>query len=112
MSDLESILWQREHGFWMGDAEYYRRNLSEDALMVFPGMVLDRAASIEAIGAAPRWTTVTFEDQRSVVLSGEVVVLHYRATARREEFPYQALATSVYVKRDDVWRLAVHQQTP
>jgi hypothetical protein len=39
-------------------------------------------------------------------------VLHYSATARREEFPYRALATSVYVKRGDTWQLAVHQQTP
>jgi hypothetical protein len=29
-----------------------------------------------------------------------------------EEFKNSALASSVYVKRDGLWKLAFHQQTP
>ena len=43
-------LWQLENNFWTGDAEYYRRHVSDAAVMVFPGMVLDKAASIANIG--------------------------------------------------------------
>jgi hypothetical protein len=107
-------LWQLENNFWTGDAEYYRRHVSDAAVMVFPGMVLDKAASIANIGSAPRWTGVTLADRQLVPLSDGVIALQYRASARRagDTAPYQTLATSVYVRRDDAWQLAVHQQTP
>jgi hypothetical protein len=37
----------------------------------------------------------------------------YRASATRAgEPPYRALMSSVYVRVDGRWRLALHQQTP
>jgi hypothetical protein len=112
--DVESALWERERRFWTGGEEYYRRNLASEVLMVFPDLVLDRDGTIEAIAAAPRWMSVTFEQQRFVPLSDDAAAIHYRALARREDepLPYQALATSVYVRRDGEWLLAIHQQTP
>ena len=82
--------------------------------MIFPGLVLDRTAAIDAIAAAPRWATATFADRKTLALSEEVVALLYRATAQGEgdAKPYQALVTSVYVRRGGEWLLALHQQTP
>lgn len=112
--DVESTLWERERRFWTGGEEYYRRNLANEVLMVFPDLVLDRDGTIEAIAAAPRWMSVTFEQQRFVPLSDDAAAIHYRALARREDepLPYQALATSLYVRRDGEWLLAIHQHTP
>ena len=106
-------LWRMEDEFWKGGAETYRRNLSEDSLMVFPGMVSTKAQTIEAISSAPRWISVTFDDRRTVSLADGAVALNYRASARRDgdENPYAALATSIYVRRDSRWQLALHQQT-
>jgi hypothetical protein len=111
---VEATLWERERNFWTGDAEYYRHTLADPALMVFRGVALDRKQTIDSIAGAPRWTSVAFDQQRSLALSDDVVALHYVATAQREGdgSPYHALVTSVYVRRGADWLLAVHQQTP
>jgi hypothetical protein len=47
-----------------------------------------------------------------VLLTDDAVALNYQASARRAGAePYTALATSVYVRRNERWQLALHQQT-
>ena len=94
-------------------AEFYRANMTEDALMVFGFGVLERAAAIDAMAAAPPWSWFRLEQPRVVELSEEAAVLTYRATAQREgDAEYSAWTTSVYVRFGSEWRLAFHQQTP
>lgn len=114
MEDVESRLWLLEREFWLGGADVYRRHLADDALMVFPGMVLPKSQTVDSIASAPRWTDVTFSDERLVWLAPDVVALVYHATASREHdpAPYSALASSIYVRRDGDWQLALHQQSP
>jgi hypothetical protein len=104
-----------EEGFWKGDAGFYRRHLTDDAIMVFPEPVgvLSRERTIEAIASAPRWASVRFEEPRIVRLRDDVAVVSYRATAAREgqDSPHTAFASSVYVRDDGAWKLAFHQQT-
>ena len=104
-----------EREFWKGDADFYRRHLSDHAVMVFPepAGVLTRDQVIEAIGSAPRWIEVQFEEARVVDLTSETAILTYKATARREGdiTPYVALVSSVYVNGDGRWMLAFHQHT-
>ena len=47
-------------------------------------------------------------------LTKDVALLIYRAVARwaHESAPYTALASSVYVRRGESWKLALHQQSP
>ena len=113
-NNTESMLWDQERGFWRGEAGYYDRNLAQNVVMVFPRMTLDRDQTIASIAGAPRWTTVTFDKQQCLPLSGEVIALHYQAVAERagDPSPYRALVTSVYVRRGAEWLLAIHQQTP
>ena len=56
INDVESTLWERERDAWTSGAEYYRRNLAADVLMVFPGMVLGRVERSEVILIQPRTT--------------------------------------------------------
>lgn len=111
-----STLLERERQFWHGDAAFYDATLTEDAVMVFPAPtgVLERAAVIESLGDADRWRSVAFSDERVVDVGDGVFQLVYRADAVRSEdgAEYAALVTSVYVRRDDGWRLASHHQTP
>ena len=112
MANVE--LWTREKAFWLGGAEIYRQHVVDDAALVFPGMVLTKAQVIESIANGPRWTAVTFTEQRLVPLTPDAVALVYHGSGHRERqaTPYSALVSSVYVRRDGEWKLALHQQSP
>ncbi len=112
---LGDRLFQLEEQFWRGDAAFYRRNLADEAVMIFPDpagvMIKDEICS--SIDASPRWEDVLLEEHRVMELDELAVLLTYRATAARGgELPYVARASSVYVRDGDGWKLAFHQQTP
>lgn len=115
MQNEEQLL-ELERRFWLGDADYFRRNLTDDALMVFaePIGALTFDKIIETISAGSRWTDVQLDEVRVLPLSDQAVLMTYRAKASRggEDFTYRTFASSVYVFRDDSWKLAFHQQTP
>ena len=112
---LEELV-ELEQRFWHGGPQVYERYLDEAALMVFPAPVgvLDRAETVASISAGQRWAAVRIDDVLVVPLTEDVAVLTYEATARREDdtTPYRTFATSVYARRPDGWRLALHQQSP
>ncbi|HEX2228899.1 MAG TPA: DUF4440 domain-containing protein [Candidatus Binatia bacterium] len=116
---VEEQLVEIERKLWTNDAAYYRDNLIEETVLVFPetGVIL-RDAAVEAIlsenANGQRWAEVEFADVKSRRLSDDVVLLTYRVAARweHEESRIFALASSLYVKRNDRWKLAFHQQTP
>lgn len=105
-----------ERQFWKGDADFYRRSLTDKAVMVFPepAAVLTRDKILETIASSPRWADVRIDDARVVELIRETALVTYKATARRDgdEKDYVALVSSVYVNRDGAWKLAFHQHTP
>ena len=114
MERAHVALWAREQEFWLGGADVYRQHMADDAALVFPGMVLTKAQAIDSIANGARWTSVSFTEQRLVTLTPDAVVLIYRGSGRREPqaAPYSAMVSSVYVRRDGEWRLALHQQSP
>jgi hypothetical protein len=60
-----------------------------------------------------RWADVPLSDVHVSRLAADVSLLHYRVNARweHESDTVVALASSVYVRRGDTWKLAFHQQT-
>lgn len=115
MTLLEQLL-DLEKQFWKAGPDCYRQNLTDDALMVFPepAGILTREQAVEAVGAGPQWTEISFADVHFVTLTEAAVVLTYRASARRagEEGRYNALASSAYVRQEASSKLTFHQQTP
>jgi hypothetical protein len=116
---LQEHLLKVEKGLWTNNAPLYRDSLIEEALLVFAETgVITRDAAIEAIlqenAQGRRWAEVHFDEVRSLQLSADAAVLTYRVAARweHEETQSSALASSVYVKRNNAWKLALHQQTP
>jgi uncharacterized protein (TIGR02246 family) len=94
-------------------AAFYADLMADDGLMVFPGLVMDKAESLRAIAGAPPWSTFELGDLRVIEATPDTAVVTYRATARRSgEKTYQALMTTVYVRRDGRWRIVLHQQSP
>jgi hypothetical protein len=117
--DLAQQLLEVERRLWKNDVDLYRDNLVEDALLVFPETgVIDRSFALDAIrienAAGSRWADVTFEDVRALPLVPDAAVLTYRVTARwaHESTELTALASSVYVRRNGGWKVALHQQSP
>jgi hypothetical protein len=108
-----------EKRLWTNDAVFYKKNLTDDCLLVFPETgVITRDAAVDAIRKeneeGRRWGEVEFSDIRLLTLAEDAALLTYRVTARweHEKSATTALATSLYVNRDGEWKLTFHQQTP
>ncbi len=113
--DLENELLAIENELWSGGAESYLRNLDEDCLVAFTEMagVPTREEVAASVQGGPRWREVEIEVEGLLRPTPEVAVLAYRASATRgEDERYRALVSSGYVRRDGVWKLMFHQQTP
>jgi len=94
-------------------ADYYERHLAADAMMAFPSGVMTRSDALDAIRSAAPWSSFEILDPRLVVVTPECGVLAYHAVAQRAGQPqYRAVISSVYVRKDDSWLLAFHQQSP
>jgi hypothetical protein len=95
-------------------AAFYDEIMADDAVMIFPMGLMDRAASLEAIRGASPWMTYRLEAEAVVYPAPNVGVVVYRAIARRADSDdYEAWMSSTYL-RDDAgrWHLVLHQQSP
>lgn len=114
--DRDEQLWQLEKQFWLGDAAFYERTLAPQALVVLPPPVgvLERTATIDSIRSGARWRDVSFSDRHLAPVAQDTVALAYAARADRGggEAVYVARCSSVYVRGDRSWCLALHHQTP
>jgi hypothetical protein len=93
---------------------FYGDLMTEEAVMILPnGMVLDRAATVAALDAAPPWRSYELTDARLVPTGSDCAALVYRGTAWRDgqEEPFVALMSTVYRLVDGTIRLALYQQT-
>ena len=96
-----------------GAANFYGPLLTDDALMVVPGFIVDKPMFVQMVDSEASWTSFTVEEPRVTSLTADAAILVYRAIGQRTGQPdYVALMSSVYVKRDGRWKLAHHQQTP
>jgi hypothetical protein len=107
-----------ERELWKNDPVIYDATLIPEAILVFAETgVISRDQAVDAIrrenAEGRRWADVTFSDIRLSHLAADVALLHYRVNARweQEADAIVALASSIYVRRNDSWKLAFHQQT-
>jgi hypothetical protein len=92
---------------------FYERVLDESVAMLLPGgAVLDERAEILDAMSGPPWTRFSLEDMRTLRPTHDTGVVTYGVEAERDGQRYSALMSSLYVRRDDGWKLAFHQQTP
>ncbi|MCR2791893.1 nuclear transport factor 2 family protein [Microbacterium sp. zg.Y625] len=110
---LENAGWQSLCDGSGGD--FYGTVMTDDGLMVLAdGSVLDRAQVIASLADAPAWSAYEITDERLVEIGRDAAAFVYRGRAFRASGgpPFQAQMSSVYVRRDGEWRLALYQQTP
>ncbi len=107
---LERAGWDALSG--TGGAEFYEEHMADDGLMLFPGMVMDKAAALDAIRGAEPWSSYELEDVRVIAIGDAAGIVTYGASAERAKRPYSAVMSSVYARRGGSWRLVLHQQSP
>ena len=99
-------------------AEFYGALMTADAVVVVPGMVLDREQTLASWEGVPPWTDYALTNETVVPLGPQARLVTYEVSATRpgDQGPYRARLTSVYVATEgttsEQWRLAFHQQTP
>jgi hypothetical protein len=96
-------------------AAFYGEVMTDDGLMVLAnGAVLDRDAVVAALGQSPPWRSYQLADLRLVGAGPDSAALVYTGRAARDEDapPFVGAMTSLYVRTDGVWRLALYTQTP
>ena len=93
---------------------FYGDLMSEDGVMVLAdGSVMTRDDVVTALAEAPPWSSYDIDDPRCVPLGDAAAALVYTGTGRRDgSDDFVGVMTSVYVRRDGRWALALFQQTP
>ncbi|UYN82958.1 MAG: DUF4440 domain-containing protein [Microcella sp.] len=114
--DLPAQLIHSEHEGWQamtrGEGGTHSFNaMLPDAIMVFPGSLIERGAVIVALDGVV-WSEYTMSDQRVVRLGDRAAMLVYRLRGVRERQPVDLWASTTYVYHEGRWRVGAHQQTP
>jgi hypothetical protein len=113
MTGTSDELLRIERALGGGNGDPYREHLLDDAVVVVPGMALNKEQTVEAMDSSPGWDEFEISDERVVQPSDGTAILSYRWRSRRGDETYDALMSSVYVKNPEgEWKLALHQQTP
>jgi hypothetical protein len=114
---LKDDLLAVERGLWKNDPDLYHDSLLDTVQLVFPETgVIGRDFAVAAIRkevAENRvWAEVDLSNMRAEPITADVAALTYKVAARwnYEKTPTTSIASSIYVKRDGSWKLALHQQ--
>ena len=94
-------------------ARFYREVLDGEVVMLLPGglALRDRDTIIDSMSGPP-WTSYRLEDLIEHRPTPDTALVAYGVVARRGDGEYSALVSSLYVRREEGWRMAFHQQTP
>lgn len=93
-------------------SDFYGELMIDDARMVLAnGVVMDRAQVVDALADAPTWDSYAIDDPTVIDLHDGAVALVYTGTGERGDQRFVGVMTSVYVRADGRWRLALYQQT-
>ena len=94
-------------------AAFFADLMTDDAVMVFSGTVMTKRESLAAMTSARPWARYRLLDMRVLrVGTGGRLVLYHAIAKRAAGVEYDALMSSIYVRRSDGWKMVFHQQTP
>jgi uncharacterized protein (TIGR02246 family) len=118
--DTKSVLLDLERSGWDSlcsstGAQFYGDLMTDDGIMVLAnGAVMDRDAVVASLEHAPPWQSYGIEDVRLVDAGAETAAIVYVGTGYRDgdQPAFVGVMSSVYVRQDGRWRLALYQQTP
>ncbi len=95
--------------------KFYGELMTDDAVMVLAnGAVMDRDAVVASLEHAPPWVSYDIDDVRLVHAGTDSAAVVYLGTGYRvgDQPAFVGIMSSLYVRRDGEWRLALYQQMP
>jgi len=118
--DTKSVLLDLERRGWDSlcnstGAQFYGDLMTDDGIMVLAnGAVMVRDAVVASLEHAPPWQSYDIEDVRLVDVDADAAAIVYVGTGYRDgdQPAFMGVMSSVYVRQDGRWRLALYQQTP
>jgi hypothetical protein len=110
--DLLRTLLDLDRRLAAGDGDTYRSILLPEAVVIVPGARMGREDTAVAIDAGPGWDRFALTEPELTTLAGLPLLTYVFAGTRGKSDTYRAIMGSLYVRRDDAWRLALHQHTP
>jgi hypothetical protein len=113
LTTLERQGWEALSADGEAARAFYDRVLDDQVRMLLPGgMVLDdRPGIVDSMSGRP-WSRHALEDMRVLQPTPDTGIVTYGVVAERDGQEYSALISTVYVRREQGWKLAFHQQTP
>ena len=117
--DTEKALLDLERSGWDSlcnstGAQFYGDLMTDDGVMVLAnGVVMDRDAVIASLEHARPWQSYDIDDHRVVAVGSDSAAIVYLGTGYPlgDQPAFVGLMSSVYVRQDGRWRLALYQQT-
>ena len=98
------------------DVEFFRENLTDDAMCIFPGTdgVYDKQQTVAGMKDHPPYAKYLVEDPRVIDAGPTAAVLTARAVIQRvdDATPRSVVMSNTFVLRGDQWKLALVQWTP
>ena len=79
LEDLERRGWEALSG--PGGADFYREVMADDGLMLFPGMMLDKAQAVETMASVAPWKRYELSDVRVIGSGPDSAIVVCFATA-------------------------------
>jgi len=111
----DNRIWQFERELWLGGGDVYRERVAKECVMALPSepFIFDGEGATRAVENTPRWAEVEFADQKVERPHCGLIVIAYRAMAKRDGESYHALATSTLMQLEhEEWAVVQHSQTP
>jgi hypothetical protein len=93
-------------------AAHFDHVFTDTAVLVLPGMILERAQALAAWSGSPLWQRVEVESERTVHIGQNAIAVTYRARLVRWDSTHDVHITSVYTRARRTWRLGLRQQMP
>jgi hypothetical protein len=110
----DARIWQFEDSLWKADEARYAACIDDAYVLVVPmaPYIMDGKGAAALLAKTPRWDEVSFEDRHVSRPQDGLIVIAYRATARRGDEQYEAWCSSTYRRlAHEDWRVVQHQQT-
>ncbi|EME61664.1 hypothetical protein [Amycolatopsis decaplanina] len=110
LTGLEQRAWHALADEPAAARSYYEKVLDDRIvlLLIDQQPIQERETALAALCGA-RWKACSLGGLSAARLSLFVGAVNYRVTATKDGAPYSARVSSVYVRRDDGWKLTFHQ---
>jgi ketosteroid isomerase-like protein len=96
------------------DTAFFERNLTDDALLIFPGGTYTKQQCVAEMGDHAPYVKYDIQDSHVVHIAESTAVISHRASIMHtgNPAPRSIVVTSVLVREGDSWLMALNQWTP